>query len=98
MVDARELPRERIETVEGVHIAKELRRETLHIGYGLSSSRRPRILRETQPRTTARALEIDCGNLAVGNGAHWATPKRACKLPSPVLCKVDTRSLTTMSG
>ena len=109
VVHACELRGERFQTVECVQIAEKLRGQTLVVDNRLGNARAARVLRETCPCATARALQVDRGDLPVGRGRTGdgqvprsslmpATPKRVFRLPRPVLSNVDTMVLTTMSG
>ena len=68
VVHACELRGERVQTVERVQIAEKLRCQTLLIDNRLGNARAARVLRETCPCATARALQVDRGDLPVGRG------------------------------
>src|SRR5882762_2304005 len=103
-----ELRGEGLQTVEGVQIAEELRCQTFFINNLLGDARAARVLCQTCPCATARALQVDRGDLPVSRGrteavnfhnrAHAAAVKRGFRLPRPVLTNVATMVLTTMSG
>jgi hypothetical protein len=108
VVHACELRGERIQTVKRVQIAEKLCCQTLITDNRLGSAREARVLRETCPCATARALQFDRGNLPVGCGwagrvkchdcGHLATPNRDCRLSRPVLSNGDTILFTAPSG
>ena len=66
-----------------------------------------RVLRDTYPEVTTRALHVDRGDLPVGprwtgtgtfqDCAQAATPKRDFRLSRPVLSSVDTKDFTARS-
>ena len=103
-----ELRSESLQTVECVQIAEKLRCQTLLIDNRLGDTRSARVLFETCPCATARALQVDRGDLPVSRGwpgrvklrdaRSLRTPKRDFRLSSPVLTSLDTMSFTTMSG
>src|SRR5215471_16964255 len=76
----------------------------LFIDNRLGNAREARVLCETCPCTTARALQVDRGDLPVGRWmvkfhecSHFATPKRCFRLSRPVLNNVDTMTFTALS-
>src|SRR5215471_1180136 len=79
----------------------------LFIDNRLGNAREARVLCETCPCATARALQVDRGDLPVGRGwtgmakfhecIHFATPKRGFRLSRPVLNNVDTMTFTALS-
>ena len=76
VVHACELRGERFQTVECVQIAEKLRRQTLVIDNRLGNAREARVLRETCPCATARALQVDRGNLPVGRARQVRLDER----------------------
>src|SRR5262245_36850100 len=107
-VRACELRGEHLQAIEGIQIAEKLSCQALVSDNRLRNARAVRVLCETCPGATARALQIDRGDLAVGRGwtgrvkfhdrTHAAAAKRCFRLPSPVLTNVETMVRTALSG
>src|SRR5262249_2326660 len=107
LVPAGELRGEHLQTVERVQVAKKLRCKTLLVDNRFGNAFEGRVLRETCPCTTARTLQVDRGDLAVGREwtgivmfhecSHFATPKRGFRLSRPVLNSVVTMTFTALS-
>src|SRR5262245_10206890 len=106
VICACELRGERFQTIERIKIAEKLRHQILVIDNRLRGAEDARVLREPRPCTTARALQVDRGDLPVGRSRqvrlgehrHVGTPKRAFRLPRPVSINLDTIVRTAMSG
>jgi hypothetical protein len=98
---------ERIQTVECVQIAEELRRETLVVDDRLgnaaecgSCAKRAHARRRALSRLIAAiSPSVAVDRVAnVDHRAHAAAPKRGFRLPRPVSTNVETMVRTTMSG
>jgi hypothetical protein len=66
LVYACELRGERFQTIERVQVAEKLRRQILVIDNRLRSAGKAWVLRKPCPGATARAFQVDRGDLAVG--------------------------------
>jgi hypothetical protein len=75
VIHARESRGERIQTVECVQIAGKLRCKTLFINNRLGNAQEGRVLRETCPCATARALEVDRARSSSSRGLGSKTVK-----------------------
>src|SRR5262249_7657567 len=107
VVHAGELRGERFQTVECIEIAEKLRHQTLLIDNRLGNTREARVVDETRPCGTPRALQVDHGDLPVSrrwkgtvefcDRGHFAAPKRDLRLSRPVLNNVDTMTFAARS-
>src|SRR5262245_62136937 len=107
VIHTSELRGECLQTVKGTQVPQKLRRKTLVIDDRLGNTRAASVLSKTCPCATARALQVDRGDLPIGRGwartvnfddrVHAAAAKRRCRLPRPVLTNVVTLVLTAMS-
>src|SRR6516164_6287217 len=103
-VQLRELARESLNTVERRHVADELRCLQLVFEDRFGEVLPHGVVKETAPRPSPRALQIDDRDLAVGGRQtrsvqllgidHLVAPKRVLRPLSPDLNKVETMVLT----
>jgi len=103
-----ELRHESLKAVERRQIADKLGDELLLFDDSFGGPGLKRVLCEPTPGSPKRALQIGDSDIAVRRLQilaveiqylnHFGTPKCGFRLSSPVLSRVDTIALTTMSG